>query len=166
MPKLDLHAAPERTGSVYPEPYAAMMAGRSSRRLGDLAGLTQFGVNIVTLAPGAVASLRHWHLREDEFAIVLEGALVLVEDEGEVAMGPGDCAAWKAGVANGHRFVNPGSEVARFLVVGSKAAEECVTYADVDMKIHFGAGNARRITHHDGNDWTGPRAAAPGGGMR
>jgi mannose-6-phosphate isomerase-like protein (cupin superfamily) len=97
MPKLVIEDAPERTGSIYPEPYAAMMAGRSSRRLGDLAGLTQFGVNIVTLAPGAVASLRHWHLREDEFAIVLEGALVLVEEGGEVAMGPGDCVEGRRG---------------------------------------------------------------------
>ena len=166
MPTLVIDVAPERAGSVYPEPYSAMMAGRSSRRLGDLAGLTQFGVNIVTLAPGAVASLRHWHLREDEFAIVLEGTLVLVEEGGEVAMGPGDCAAWKAGVANGHRFVNRGAEVARFLVVGSKATDECVTYADVDMKIHFGPDGARRVTHHDGSDWTGPRAAATGGGTR
>ena len=88
MPKLDLSAAPIKTGSIYPPPYAAQMAGRSSLRLGELAGLTQFGVNIVTLEPGAVASLRHWHLREDEFAMVLSGTLVLIEDEGEFPMSP------------------------------------------------------------------------------
>jgi uncharacterized cupin superfamily protein len=147
MPKLVIEDAPERTGPIYPEPYAAMMAGRSSRRPGEMAGLSQFGVDIVTRAPGAVASLRHWHLRE-------------------VAMGPGGCAAWKAGVANGHRFVNRGAGVARFPVVGSTSADECVTYADVDMKIHFGPDGARRVTHHDGSDWTGPRAAATRGGTR
>ena len=68
MPKIDLDTAPVRTGSIYPEPYASQMAGRSGLRLGQAAGLTQFGVNIITLQPGAVASLRHWHLREDEFA--------------------------------------------------------------------------------------------------
>ncbi|UXU74952.1 MULTISPECIES: cupin domain-containing protein [unclassified Paracoccus (in: a-proteobacteria)] len=162
MPKLDLDAAPLKTGSIYPEPYASQMAGRSSRRLGDLAGLTQFGVNIVTLEPGAVASLRHWHLREDEFAMVLEGDLILVEDEGEVPMGPGDCAAWKAGVANGHRFVNRSDRVGRFLIVGSKAPEEVATYSDVDLQIHLAGGQAR-FTYHDGSDWTGPRDLSPKG---
>jgi len=156
MPKLDLSLAPVKTGSIYPEPYAGLMKGRTSQRLGDLAGLTQFGVNIVTLEPGAVASLRHWHLREDEFAMVLEGDLVLVEDEGETPMAPGDCAAWKAGVANGHRFVNRSGGVARFLVVGTRAPEEVATYSDVDMLIHIAGGKAR-FTYRDGSDWTGPR---------
>jgi len=165
MPKIDPTKATVRTGSIYPEPYASQMAGRSSVRLGDLAGLTQFGVNIVTLQPGAVASLRHWHLREDEFAMVLEGALTLIEDEGETPMGPGDCAAWKAGVANGHRFVNRSDRPGRFLVVGSKAVNEVATYSDVDMMIHFDAGK-HRFTYHDGSDWAGPREIAPKGDMK
>ncbi|MFD2174427.1 cupin domain-containing protein [Rhodobacter lacus] len=162
MPKLDLARAPVKTGSIYPAPYAQMMAGRSSQRLGDLAGLTQFGVNIVTLEPGAVASLRHWHLNEDEFALVLEGELVLVEDAGAEAMRPGDCAAWKAGVANGHCFVNRSEAPARFLVVGSRAEVEVVTYSDVDMQIHIAGGKAR-FTYQDGSDWAGPREIAPKG---
>ena len=156
MPKLDIDNAPLRTGSIYPEPYASQMAGRSSLRLGELAGLTQFGVNIVILEPGAVASLRHWHLREDEFAIVLEGELTLVEDAGEPPMRPGDCAAWKAGVAEGHRFVNRSDAPASFLVVGTKDPNEVATYGDVDMKIQIEAGQAR-FTYHDGSDWAGPR---------
>jgi uncharacterized cupin superfamily protein len=162
MPKLDIRNAPLRTGSIYPEPYASQMAGRSSLRLGDHAGLTQYGVNIVMLEPGAVASLRHWHRNEDEFAMVLEGALTLVEDEGETAMGPGDCAAWKAGVANGHRFENRSDEPARFLVVGTKAAHEVATYSDVDMMVHIEGGKAR-FTYHDGSDWAGHRDPAPKG---
>lgn len=162
MPKLDLSKAPVKTASVYPEPYASQMAGRSSQRLGELAEFTQFGVNIVTLAPGSVASLRHWHLREDEFAMVLEGVLMLIEDAGETEMLPGDCAAWKAGVANGHHFVNRSDRPARFLVVGAKAEDDICTYSDVDMKIHVsGAGN--KFTYHDGSDWAGPRDL-PGGG--
>lgn len=162
MPKIDISAAAIRTGSIYPEPYASQMAGRSSRRLGDLEGLTQFGVNIVYLEPGAVASLRHWHLKEDEFAIVLTGTLVLAEDRGEVEMHPGDCAAWKAGVANGHRFVNRSDAPASFLVVGSKAEGEVATYTEVDMQIHATDRKAR-FTYHDGSDWAGPRDRAPNG---
>lgn len=162
MPKLDLTQAPVRTGSVYPSPYNEQMAGRSSIRLGELAGLTQFGVNIVTLEPGAVASLRHWHLNEDEFGMVLEGELILIEDEGETVMQPGDCAAWKAGVPNGHRFVNRTGAPARFLIVGTKAATEVATYSDVDMKIHIAGGKAR-FTYQDGSDWAGHRDLAPKG---
>lgn len=156
MPRLDLSQAPVKTGSIYPEPYASQMAGRSSQRLGALAGLTQFGVNIVTLQPGAAASLRHWHLREDEFAMVLEGALTLIEDGDRTELYAGDFAAWKAGAPNGHRFVNLSSAPARFLIVGSKSEAEVVTYSDVDMKVHLTAGEAR-FTYHDGSVWAGAR---------
>lgn len=156
MPKIDIDAAPLRTSSFYPQPYGAQMAGRTSRRLGDLAGLTQFGANIVYLEPGAVASLRHWHLNEDEFAIVLTGTLTLAEDTGETLMEPGDCAGWKAGVANGHRFENRSDQPASFLVIGTRAAQETATYTQVDMQVHVAGGKAR-FTHHDGSDWAGPR---------
>lgn len=156
MPKIDLALVPVKTGSLYPAPYDAMMEGRSSQRLGDAAGLTQFGVNIVTLQAGAVASLRHWHLKEDEFAIVLEGELVLVEDGGETPMRAGDSAAWKAGVANGHRFVNRSDRAARFLVVGTNFADEVATYSDVDFQLHRNHGQTR-FTYRDGSEWTGPR---------
>ncbi len=156
MPRLDPLAAPLRTGSSYPEPYAAMMKGRSSRRLGELAGLTQFGANLVMLEPGAVASLRHWHAAEDEFAVVLSGALVLVEDEGETPMAPGDFAAWKAGVANGHRFENRSAEPASFLIVGSKAPHEVVSYSDHDFGMDIEGARVRH-TYRDGTDWAGPR---------
>jgi uncharacterized cupin superfamily protein len=156
MPKLDIAAAPLREGSIYPEPYATQMAGRTSRRLGHMAGLKQFGANVVYLEPGAVASLRHWHLREDEFAVVLTGELVLAEDTGEAMMHPGDCAAWSADVANGHRFENHSGAPASFLIVGGRSDDEVVTYTQVDMKIHL-SGGAARFTYHDGSDWVGPR---------
>jgi uncharacterized cupin superfamily protein len=156
MPKLDIAAAPLKTGSIYPQPYDGQMAGRSSRRLGLAAGLTQFGANIVYLQPGAVASLRHWHLTEDEFAIVLTGELVLAEDTGEAVMRAGDCAAWPAGVPNGHRFENRSSEAASFLVVGTRKEREVATYTEVDMQVHVAHGEIR-FTYHDGSDWAGPR---------
>lgn len=156
MPKLDLSQVPLKTGSIYPEPYASMMQGRSSLRLGQAGGLTQFGVNLVTLEPGALSSLRHWHLNEDEFVMVTEGECVLVEDAGETVMRPGDCAAFPANTPDGHHFINRSEVVARFLVVGTKAPREVATYSDVDLRVEMEGGQAR-FTYRDGTDWTGPR---------
>lgn len=156
MPKLDIAAAPLKTGSIYPEPYGSEMAGRSSIRLGQAGGLTQFGVNLVILEPGAKSSLRHWHLHEDEFVMVTQGQCVMVTDEGETLMQPGDCAAFPAGLANGHCFINRSDAEARFLVVGTRAPREVATYSDVDMKVEIEGGQPR-FTHKDGTDWTGPR---------
>ena len=156
MPKLDLGAVPVKTGSIYPEPYAAMMQGRSSLRLGQAGGLTQFGVNLVTLEPGALSSLRHWHLNEDEFVMVTEGECVMITDAGEEIMRAGDCAAFPAGRPDGHHFINRTDRVAKFLVVGSKAPREVATYSDVDLKVEIEGGKAR-FTYKDGTDWTEPR---------
>ena len=114
MPKIDLANVPVKTGSIYPEPYAAQMQGRSSLRLGQAGGLTQFGANLVILAPGARSSLRHWHRHEDEFVMVTDGECVLIEDAGETVMRPGDCAAFPAGVADGHCLVNRSGTEARW----------------------------------------------------
>ncbi|MBE3639356.1 cupin domain-containing protein [Mangrovicoccus algicola] len=152
MPKLDAARAPVKAGSIYPAPYDARMAGRSSIRLGQAGGLTQFGVNLVTLEPGARSSLRHWHVAEDEFVMVTEGVLVLLDDEGAHPMGPGDCAAFPAGDGNGHCLENRGDAVARFLVVGGRAARETVTYSDVDLKLDIENGRAA-FTRKDGRPY-------------
>lgn len=152
MPKIDIASVPKKTGSIYPAPYAAQMTGRSSLRLGQAGGLTQFGANLVTLEPGARSSLRHWHLHEDEFVMVTEGALVLVEDDGEATMCAGDCAAFPAGVANGHCLVNRSDAVARFLVVGSKAPREEATYSDINLKVTLADG-AATFTRKDGTPY-------------
>ena len=156
MAKLDLANVPVRTGSIYPEPYAGMMAGRTSQRLGDAGGLTQFGANLVTLQPGALSSLRHWHQNEDEFVMITEGECVLVQDAGEVVMRVGDCAAFPAGSTDGHHFINRTEQEARFLVVGTRAKAEVATYSDVDMKVQMKGGKAR-FTYMDGTDWAEPR---------
>lgn len=156
MPKLDLSKVPVKSGSIYPEPYASLMKGRSSLRLGEAGGLTQFGVNLVTLEPGALSSLRHWHLNEDEFVMVLDGTCTMVTDEGETEMAPGDCAAFPANTPNGHHFINRTGTPARFLVVGTKAAREVGTYSDVDMVVTMEGGKAV-FTHKDGSPWSGPK---------
>ncbi|MEO5615731.1 MAG: cupin domain-containing protein [Cypionkella sp.] len=156
MAKLDLSKVPVKTSSIYPSPYAEMMAGRSSLRLGDAGGLTQFGVNLVILQPGALSSLRHWHLAEDEFVMVTEGECVLIQDAGETVMGVGDCVAFPANVPDGHHFINRSGAVAQFLVVGSKAKREVATYSDVDLVLTVEGGQAS-FAYKDGSTWEGPR---------
>lgn len=155
MAKIDLAKVPVKTGSIYPAPYAAMMAGRSSLRLGEAGGLTQFGVNLVTLEPGALSSLRHWHLAEDEFVMVTEGICTMVTDAGATEMRPGDCAAFPAGRPDGHHFINRTDRPARFLVVGSKAPREVATYSDVDLMLTLEGGRAT-FTHKDGSPFKTP----------
>ncbi|MCV2871252.1 cupin domain-containing protein [Defluviimonas sp. WL0050] len=156
MPVIDKSKVPVKTGSIYPEPYASQMAGRSSLRLGDAGGLTQFGANEVILAPGALSSLRHWHHREDEFVMVTQGECVLVQDEGETLMRPGDCAAFPAGDPNGHHFINKSAAEARFLVIGSRMNPEKATYSDVDLEVELKDGKAT-FTHKDGTPYQGDR---------
>ncbi len=110
MGVIDHTTCPVKTGSIYPSPYKEMMAGRSSLRLGDAGGLTQFGANLVILQSGAVSSLRHWHQNEDEFVMGVQGICTLVQDEGATDLHPGDCAAFKAGDPNGHHFQNRESD--------------------------------------------------------
>ncbi len=150
MPKIDLDALPEQTGTGYPRRLAAAVAGRSRKALGDAAGLTQFGVNLVTLAPGAASSLRHWHENEDEFLWVLEGEAVLVENAGETVLRAGDAAGWKAGVADGHHLVNRSAAPVRFLVVGTRAEREVAHYSDVDL-LYRCADDFDGFTRRDGS---------------
>jgi len=156
MPVIDQSKITPRTGSIYPEPYAGMVKGRSSLRLGDAGGLTQFGANLVTLEPGARSSLRHWHENEDEFVMVTEGECVLVQDEGECLMRPGDCAAFPAGSTNGHCFLNRTGRVAKFLVIGTRAKSEVAHYSDHDFRIEIEGGKPT-FTYRDGSLWTGVR---------
>ena len=150
MGKLDLDKVPVKSGAIYPAPYDAEMAGRSSLRLGDAGGLTQFGANLVILAPGAKSSLRHWHLHEDEFVMITQGSCTLVDDDGAHDMAIGDCAAFPAGVENGHHFINTTDTEARFLVVGSKAPAETAYYSDIDMMVKIDGGKAE-FTRKDGS---------------
>ena len=137
MPKIDTNKAPVRTACAYPPPYDAHCAGRAKQALGDLGGLTQFGVNLTRLAPGAASAHKHWHKNEDELVYMLEGEVVLVEDDGEAVLKPGDVATFKAGVENGHMIVNRSDADAVFLEVGTRAAEEVSSYTDpeVDMRL-------------------------------
>lgn len=140
MPKIDLDMVPVKTGSIYPDPYAVEMAGRSSLRVGHADGLTQFGANIVIFEPNAKSSLRHWHMNEDEFVMVSQGKVTLIDDHGETPMSVGDCAMFPVGDQNGHHFVNRSDTEVRFLVIGTKAPTEVATYSDIDLMVEIGGG--------------------------
>jgi uncharacterized cupin superfamily protein len=148
VPKIDIAAAAEARGSRYPVPFDAPCKGRTLRRLGDAAGLTQFGVNRVTLAPGAWSSQRHWHSHEDEFVHVLEGEVTLVTDDGEETLVAGDCAGFKAGVRNGHTFQNRTQADAVLLVVGTRNDEDHGEYPDIDMVFDSGRYSGKAVYRH------------------
>ena len=154
VPKIDIDALPVLTGTGYPEPYARAVAGRSRKRLGDAGGLTQYGVNLMTLKPGAASSHRHWHAHEDEFVFVLFGEVMLVEDDGECNLKAGDAAAFPAGARNGQHLVNRSTDDALILEVGTRSADDSVEYSDaaVDMKAMKTAG-AWRYLRKDGRPW-------------
>jgi uncharacterized cupin superfamily protein len=133
MPKIDIDEIPLDSSSNYPPPFNKAVEGRARKRMGRAAGLTQFGVNLCTLKPGAASSQRHWHESEDEFVYILAGEVVLVEDGGETVLKPGDAAAWKAGVANGHSLINRSDRDAVFIEVGTRSSAELVHYSDIDM---------------------------------
>lgn len=125
---------PIRSGSSYPPDLRPVVEGRSKRILGNAFGLDQFGVNLAELQPGAASALRHWHENEDEFIYILSGRPVLVTDAGETQLEPGDCAGFRAGIANAHQLVNRQSEPAIYLEVGTRAPEERCHYPDNAMR--------------------------------
>jgi len=149
MPKIDIENAPTRIGARYPEPYRSRVGALLRRRLGDGAGLTQFGVNLSTLEPGCVSALRHWHEAEDEFVYVLSGEVVLVENDGETVLRPGDAAGFKAGADNGHHLANRSDKPATFLEVGSRMADDRGHYPDDDF-AYYKEGGAFHFTRKDG----------------
>lgn len=127
--------APPRTKpSNYPEPFASRMARREKRPLGDLFGLSNFGVNLTRLPPNTVSALRHAHSRQDEFVYILQGCPTLHTDEGRTELAPGMCAGFKAGTGNGHRLVNETSEDVVYLEIGDRTPGDEASYPDDDLK--------------------------------
>ncbi len=143
--------APRRAKATnYPEPYAARVAGREKRPLGDLFGLANFGVNLTRLAPGAISALRHAHLLQDEFIYVLEGEPILVTDAGETPLRPGMCAGFKAGTGDAHQLVNRTGDDVVYLEVGDRSAGDAASYPDDDLRAVLGADGKYRFAHKDG----------------
>ncbi|MDR7093556.1 cupin domain-containing protein [Hydrogenophaga laconesensis] len=146
---LACEAPPRTRPSNYPEPFASRMAGRIKQPLGDLFGLRNFGVNLTTLAPGAVSALRHAHSRQDEFIYILTGHPTLLTDEGATPMAPGMCAGFPAGTGNGHQLLNETGEEVRYIEVGDRSEGDAASYPDDDLMAVLREGHWI-FAHKDG----------------
>ena len=144
MPKIDIQSVPERRGSGYPAPFHLKAGERVRQALGDAGGLSDFGVNLMRLPPGAWSSQRHWHSAEDEFVWVVSGEVTLVTDEGEQILRAGDCATFAKNQPNGHHLINNSGAVATVLEVGTRSATDICEYPDIDMRIDARDGKYRR----------------------
>ncbi len=144
-------AAPPRTKpSNYPEPFFSRMAGRLKRPLGDLFGLSNFGVNLTRLSPGGQSALRHAHTRQDEFIYVLEGEPTLITDAGETILRPGMCAGFKAGTGDGHHLINRTDRDVVYLEIGDRTAGDTGSYPDDDIQATLDSSGKWAFTHKDG----------------
>ena len=143
---------PRTKPSNYPEPFASRMAGREKRPLGDLFGLSNFGVNLTRLAPHAVSALRHSHSVQDEFVYILKGHPTLHGDAGRTALAPGMCAGFKAGSGDGHCLINDTPDEVLYLEVGDRTAGDVGHYPDDDIKAVLVQGQWR-FTHKDGTPY-------------
>jgi len=159
--RIDVEAIAPVVGTLYPPPYDQPCRARARRKLGDAARLTQFGVNLLTLPPGAWSSQRHWQTQSDEFVYVLSGEVTLVTDGGEEILRPGDAAGFKAGDPNGHCLQNRSTSEARVLEVGTRIPNDGAHYPDIDMVSTPGKPGA--YTHRDGTPYENIRRRGPEG---
>lgn len=144
--------APRTKPSIYPEPFASRMAGREKRALGDVFGLSNFGVNLTKLLPGAVSALRHAHSRQEEFIYILQGNPVLITDAGETQLAPGMCSGIKADTGNGQQLLNRSNEEVTYLEIGDRSAGDSVMYPDDDLQAVLVDGKWR-FAHKDGSPY-------------
>jgi uncharacterized cupin superfamily protein len=151
-PALDPASVQPRTGSGYPAPFRAAVAGREKRALGDALGLSHFGVNLVRLPPGTASALRHWHTAEDELVYILEGEVELVTDAGSQRLTAGMAAGFPAGRADGHHLVNRSAQDALYLEVGDRIPGDEADYPDDDLRLLHRDGKDV-FTHKDGTPW-------------
>lgn len=145
--------APRTQLSNYPEPFASRMAGREKRALGDVFGLSNFGVNLTKLLPGAVSALRHAHSRQDEFIYILQGHPVLITDAGETQLSPGMCSGIKAGTGNGQQLLNRSSEEVMYLEIGDRSVGDSAVYPDDDLQAVLVDGEWQ-FAHKDGSPYS------------
>jgi uncharacterized cupin superfamily protein len=158
--KIDIAAIPTNLGTDYPPPFDAPCRPRIRKPLGDAAGLSQVGVNLLTLPPGAWSSQRHWHTEEDEFVYVLEGEVALVTDAGAALLRAGDAAGFKAGEPNGHHLQNRGDAIALVLEIGTRRKGDACHYPDIDLVAPAG-GEPALYTRRDGTPYEDIKRRGP-----
>ncbi|HTC12501.1 MAG TPA: cupin domain-containing protein [Acetobacteraceae bacterium] len=146
-------ALPESNATSYPEPFRTLNQQRWNRRLGDHAGLRNFGVNLVRIVPGGQSSSRHAHAKQDEFIYVLSGTVQLETDAGLETLSAGMCAGFPAGTGNAHRFVNRTGSDVMLLVAGDRTGGDAVSYPDIDLHGRLGEDGRFRFSHKDGTPY-------------
>jgi uncharacterized cupin superfamily protein len=151
--KIDIGAIAPILGTLYPQPFDQPCLSRERQRLGDAAGLTQFGVNLLRLPAGAWSSQRHWHTKEDEFIYVLSGEVTMVTDTGSEILRAGDAAGFKAGDQNGHCLQNRSHADALVLEIGSRKDGDVAYYPDIDL-VARADGEPSIYTKRDGTPFT------------
>ena len=139
--------------SLYPEPFASLMEGREKRKLGDHFGLSNFGINQTTLAPGAISALSHHHSKQDEFIYILEGVATLLHGEDEHLLSPGDCMGFKAGSGVATQLVNRSSGPVVYLELGDRTAGDEVDYPNDDLKAVQQMDGVWKFSHKDGRPY-------------
>ena len=145
-------APPRRKPSNYPAVFLPRVAGRDKRALGDVFGLTSFGVNLTRLAPGAASALRHAHTVQDEFVYILEGHPTLHTDAGKTALAPGMCAGFKGGSGDGHCLINETAADVVYLEIGDRLPGDAASYPDDDLRAAMVDGRWA-MTHKDGSPY-------------
>jgi len=158
--RIDIQSLPVVAGSLYPPPFDEPCRARERTKLGDAAGLTQFGVNLLRLSPGAWSSQRHWHEGSDEFLYVLAGEVVLVSGAGEEILRAGDATGFKAGDGDGHCLQNRSGGDVLVLEVGTRAADDVAHYPDIDLRAHVN-GKPAFFTHRDGTPYPAQARRGP-----
>lgn len=149
MPKIDLDAIPLNNSTGYPEPHNQAVQGRWKRGLASVAGISDFGINHVTLKPGAWSSQRHWHEGEDEFVVMIAGEATLIDDNGRTPLVAGDCVAFPKGDGNGHHIANEGQADCTFIAIGRQPQSPC-HYSDIDLMFDW---QRQGYFHKDGSDF-------------
>jgi uncharacterized cupin superfamily protein len=152
LPAIDPRDVAPLTGSGYPDVFRVRVLPRERRALGDALGLTKIGVNLTTLEPGKESSMRHWHTHEDEFIYIVAGEVVLRTDAGEQTLVAGQCAGFKAGVADGHQLLNRTSTTAVYLAISNRDDDDLGFYPDVDMRMNK-VSAANLFTRKDGTPY-------------
>jgi len=153
FPALDPQTVDTRTGSTYPAPFGDICHNREKRALGKALALSQFGVNLVSLPPGAASAQRHWHTQEDEFIYVLDGVVTLVTDTGEQLLETGMVAGFPGGKADGHQLINRSGDSVKYLEVGSRVPDEEVHYPDIDLHLVRLVAGGHQFQHKSGEPY-------------
>ena len=144
---------PPEQSTAYPPPYADRVAGRNKRKLGDYFGLTNFGVNLTELAPGAISALLHHHAKQDEFIYILEGTPTLVLGDDEFVMKPGQCMGMKAGSQVPHQLLNRSAEKVVYMEIGDRTMGDEVEYPNDDLKATQLADGQWLMVHKNGEPY-------------